>query len=130
MPKKIFKDTPEPERYARIFAEHVEGQLKLLNENFETIKNDFGKDLKEFKLEVREEFAKVDLRFMGVNQHIDNLRTELKQEIQAVRIELKQEIQQEVQGSEARLADKIDQIGERVAVVEEDVAKIPRSSLS
>ena len=67
---------------------------------------------------------------MGVNQHIDNLRTELKQEIQAVRIELKQEIQQEVQGSEARLADKIDQIGERVAVVEEDVAKIPRSSLS
>lgn len=144
----VSEDTPEPERYARIIMEQVQGHYQLMQGNFDTMKNNLGKELRFFKAETMEQFAKIDLRFMAqdhrfnmldqkienfrveLKQEIQDVRTELKQEIHGVRIELKQEIRQEVQSSEARLADKIDQLGERIVLVEEDVAKIPRSSLS
>ena len=45
--KKPLKDTPEPERYAKIIAEQVSHDFKALNENLTLMKFELGEELRE-----------------------------------------------------------------------------------
>ena len=110
------KDTPPAERYAGIIAEDFDSKLDLVLENMQTIKAELSRENADFKFEVMKGFAKVDLRFSAIDQKFDRINQKFDR--------MEKELKQEIQGVESRLGQKIDQLGERVTIVETDVEKL------
>ena len=119
---KISKDTPAPERYARVIAEDFDSKLDLILENMSTIEKKIKSELSDFKEDVMEAFAKVDMRFLVVDQRFDKVDQRLdkvEQKLNNVDLELK-----ETRGDLANLAEKVDQVLEKTIILDHEVEEL------
>lgn len=95
-----------PSHCNAVLLEDIRSKMELVIEGMNTTRSELKCEIGDFRKEVNQRFEIVESAIKHNSEKIENVRTELKSEIQDVRTELKD--------VETRLSGKIDKVGARV----------------